>query len=200
MVLPVRVTGRYQILETLGEGGMGIVYRALDTKTGSYVAIKTMRDATDPVAVELFTKEWKVLAEISHPNIVDIRDVDSIEDSDGRKPFFVMPLLRGATLAELIANSNSRLTVERVVEIICQACRGLQAAHQHGLVHRDLKPSNIFVMNDDTAQVIDFGVVHLAGVNSVTGHKGTWQYMAPEQIELKPATPVSDIFSLGVVC
>ena len=84
--------------------------------------------------------------------------------------------------------------------IITQVCRGLQAAHERGLVHRDIKPSNIFVMEDDTAKIIDFGVVYLAGSHSVTGQKGTWQYMAPEQIEMKPASPVSDIFSLGVVC
>jgi eukaryotic-like serine/threonine-protein kinase len=117
-----------------------------------------------------------------------------------KKPFFVMPLLPGATLAKLIETSSSRLTVERVVAIITQVCRGLQAAHEKGLVHRDIKPSNIFVMEDDTAKIIDFGVVYLAGSHSVTGQKGTWQYMAPEQIEMKPASPVSDIFSLGVVC
>jgi eukaryotic-like serine/threonine-protein kinase len=200
MIATSLLAGRYELQDPLGEGGMGIVYRALDTKTGSYVAIKTMRDVSDSYAVELFAKEWKVLAEMSHPNIVDVRDVDAIEENGKRRPFFVMPLLQGVTLGQLIETASPRLTVERVVEIICQVCRGLQAAHQRGLVHRDLKPSNIFVMEDDTAKIIDFGVVHLAGTQSVTGHKGTWQYMAPEQAELKPATPVSDIFSLGVVC
>ena len=179
---------------------MGIVYRAYDIKTKSFVALKTMRDATDPVAVELFSKEWSVLASISHPNIVPIRDVGEIEERGQKKPFFVMPLLPGVTLARLIETSSPRLTVEHVVDIITQVCRGLQAAHERGLVHRDIKPTNIFVMDDDTAQIIDFGVVYLAGTQSVTGHKGTWQYMAPEQIDLKPASPVSDLFSLGVVC
>src|SRR5207248_3844043 len=113
---------------------------------------------SDPMAVELFTREWKVLAEISHPNIVDIRDVDVIEQGGERKPYFVMPLLQGVTLAQLIEDASPRLTVEGVVEIILQVCRGLQAAHQRGLVHRHLKPSNIFVMDDDTAKIIDFGV------------------------------------------
>ena len=172
----------------------------IDVKTKSSVAFKTMRDVSDPLAVELFSKEWSVLASISHPNIVDIRDVGEIDDHGMKKPFFVMPLLPGATLAKLIETSSSRLTVERVVAIITQVCRGLQAAHEKGLVHRDIKPSNIFVMEDDTAKIIDFGVVYLAGSHSVTGQKGTWQYMAPEQIEMKPASPVSDIFSVGVVC
>ena len=194
------VADRYEIKEVLGEGGMGVVYRAIDIKTKSAVAFKTMRDVSDPLAVELFSKEWSVLASISHPNIVDIRDVGEIEDHGQKRPFFVMPLLPGVTLAKLIETSSTRLTMERVVGIVTQVCRGLQAAHEKGLVHRDIKPSNIYVMEDDTAKIIDFGVVYLAGSHSVTGQKGTWQYMAPEQIEMKPASPVSDIFSLGVVC
>lgn len=194
------IADRYEIQEALGEGGMGVVYRALDTRTKSYVALKTMRDATDSQAVELFAKEWSVLANISHPNIVDIRDVGEIEEKGQRKPFFVMPLLPGATLSNLIESGTHRLTVERVIDIIVQACRGLHAAHERGLVHRDIKPSNILVMDDDTVKIIDFGVVHLAGTHTSTGYKGTLQYMAPEQMEEKSATSASDIFSLGVVC
>ena len=194
-----RIAGRYELEEVLGEGGMGVVWRAIDCKTGGPVAIKLMKDISDPVAVELFTKEWRALAEMCHPNIIDVRDVDVIEENRKKKPFFVMPLLRGATLAELIADASARLTLARIVEIISQVCKGLQAAHQRGLVHRDLKPSNIFVMDDDTAKIIDFGVVHLAGSKSVTGQKGTFQYMSPEQAQLKEITPASDLFSLGVI-
>ncbi|HLG98909.1 MAG TPA: protein kinase [Bryobacteraceae bacterium] len=200
MAFPALIAGRYEIKDSLGEGGMGVVYRAVDIKTKSYVALKTMRDVSDPAAVELFSKEWSVLAGLSHPNIVDIRDVGELDDGGEKKPFFVMPLLPGATLAKLIETSSTRLTIDRVVAIVTQVSRGLQAAHEQSLVHRDIKPSNIFVMEDDTAKIIDFGVVHLAGVHSETGQKGTWQYMAPEQIDMKAATPVSDIFSLGVVC
>ena len=178
---------------------MGVVWRALDVKTGSPVAIKLMKDISDPVAVDLFTKEWRALAEISHPNIVEVRDVDVIEENGERKPFFVMPLLHGTTLADLIANASARLTVERVVEIATHVCRGLQAAHQRGLVHRDLKPSNILVMEDDSAKIIDFGVVHLAGSKSVTGQKGTFQYMSPEQALMREITPASDLFSMGII-
>ena len=178
---------------------MGVVYRALDVKTGSSVAIKLMKDMTDPVAVDLFTKEWRALAEISHPNIVEVRDVDVIEENGQKKPFFVMPLLRGTTLADLIADASARLTVERVVEIATHVCRGLHAAHQRGLIHRDLKPSNILVMEDDSAKIIDFGVVHLAGSKSVTGQKGTFQYMSPEQALMREITPASDLFAMGVI-
>jgi serine/threonine-protein kinase len=196
---PSRIAGRYDLEEQLGEGGMGVVWRAFDIKTGGYVAIKLMKDISDPMAVELFTKEWKALAEMSHPNIVEVRDVDVIEENRQKKPLFVMPLLRGATLAELITSASARLTLARIVEITTQVCKGLQAAHQRGLVHRDLKPSNIFVMDDDTAKIIDFGVVHLAGSKSVTGQKGTFQYMSPEQAQLKDITTASDLFSLGVI-
>src|SRR5215471_10805276 len=194
-----RIAGRYELQEQLGEGGMGVVWRALDVKTGGAVAIKLMKDISDPVAVDLFTKEWRALAEISHPNIVEVRDVDVIEENGEKKPFFVMPLLRGTTLADLIANASARLTVERVVEIATHVCRGLQAAHQRGLIHRDLKPSNILVMEDDSAKIIDFGVVHLAGSKSVTGQKGTFQYMSPEQATMREITPASDLFSMGII-
>jgi len=178
---------------------MGVVWRAVDIKTGGSVAIKLMKDMSDPIAVDLFTKEWRALAEISHPNIVEVRDVDVIEENGQKKPFFVMPLLRGTTLADLIADASARLTVERVVEIAVHVCRGLQAAHQRGLIHRDLKPSNILVMEDDSAKIIDFGVVHLAGSKSVTGQKGTFQYMSPEQAMMREITPASDLFSMGII-
>jgi eukaryotic-like serine/threonine-protein kinase len=195
------INARYQVkAKPLGQGGMGIVYTAYDIVTKRDVAVKTMRGTLSPEALELFSKEWSVLARVSHPNIVDILDTGEFEQDGERKPFFVMPLLPGATLERLIETSSTRLTVERIVEIAAQTCRGLQAAHEQGLVHRDLKPSNIFVMDDDTVKIIDFGVVHLAGAESIKGLKGTLQYMAPEQVELKGASPASDIFSLGVVC
>ena len=196
---PTKIGGRYLLQERLGEGGMGVVWRALDTRIGTYVAIKMIRDGSDVHALELFAREWKTLAEISHPNIVEVRDVDTFEENKQKKPFFVMPLLQGSTLGDLIAHGSAKLTVSRIVEIATQVCRGLQAAHQRGLVHRDLKPSNIFVMEDYTAKIIDFGVVYLAGGNSTTGQKGTYQYMSPEQVQMKEITPSSDVFSLGIV-
>jgi serine/threonine-protein kinase len=195
------INGRYEVKDPpIGQGGMGVVYKAYDSITKRYVALKTMWGVVESGAIELFEREWTVLARLSHPNIVDILDTGEFQEDGQRRPYFVMPLLPGVTLDHLIKSSSQRLTVERTVEIMSQACRGLQAAHDQGLVHRDLKPSNIFVMDDDTVKIIDFGVVHLADTRSVTGIKGTLQYMAPEQLEMKPATPLSDIFSLGVVC
>jgi serine/threonine-protein kinase len=91
------------------------------------------------------------------------------------------------------------LTVERAVDIIPQTCRGLHAAHEKGLIHRDIKPNNIIVLEDDSVKIIDFGMAHVADSRSRTGLKGTLLYMAPEQVEMKPPSPLSDIFSLGVV-
>jgi serine/threonine-protein kinase len=180
---------------------MGVVYRAYDSITKRPVAVKTMWGDLEPGALELFEREWTVLARLSHPNIVDILDTGEFQENGQRKPYFVMPLLPGKTLDQIIKTESQRLTVDRVVEIMRQACRGLQAAHDQNLVHRDLKPSNIFVMDDDTAKIIDFGVAHLADSRSVTGIKGTLQYMAPEQADMSsPVSPRSDIFSLAVVC
>jgi len=196
-----QVSPRYSTEAILGQGGMGVVYRAYDSITKRPVAIKTMWGDLVAGSLELFEREWTVLARLSHPNIVDILDTGEFQENGQRKPYFVMPLLPGKTLEQIIKTESQRLTVERVVEIMCQACRGLQAAHDHGLVHRDLKPSNIFVMDDDAAKIIDFGVAHLADSRSVTGIKGTLQYMAPEQADLtKPVSAQSDIFSLAVVC
>jgi serine/threonine-protein kinase len=192
---------RYELQDPpIGQGGMGVVFKAYDRVTKRFVAIKTMWGSIEPPAVELFEKEWTVLASLCHPNIVDILDTGEFVDNGQHKPYFVMPLLPGATLDKIIKTGGQRLETERMVEIMSQACKALQAAHDRRLVHRDLKPSNIFVMDDDTVKIIDFGVVHLADARTVTGIKGTLHYMAPEQLEMKPATPSSDIFSLGVVC
>jgi len=179
---------------------MGLVYKAYDIVTKRHVALKTMRGSLNPAALDLFSKEWTVLAQLSHPNIVDVLDTGEFEQDGESRPFFVMPFLPGATLDQLMQNASPRLTVERVIGIVSQTCRGLQAAHEHGLIHRDLKPSNIFVLDDDSVKIIDFGIVHLAGAESIKGLKGTLQYMAPEQIEMKPSSAASDIFSLAVVC
>jgi serine/threonine protein kinase len=192
---------RYQIEEPpIGQGGMGVVYKAFDKVKECFVAIKTLKGEMDSRSIEVFRKEWRLLAQLCHPNIVDVLDVGEFSDNGHQRPYFVMPLLPGLTLDKLIKNSGARLTPERIVDMMCQTCRGLQAAHDRGLVHRDIKPSNLFVMNDDTVKIIDFGIVHLADTESRTGVKGTLQYMAPEQLELKPANAKSDIFSLAVVC
>jgi eukaryotic-like serine/threonine-protein kinase len=197
---PRKLAGRYEVRQILGQGGMGLVYRAYDTVVRREVAVKTILDIPDPASLQLFYKECDVLASMSHPNIVEIFDIGEFEEDGKKKPYFVMPLLPGTTLDRFIRKASHRLTVERTIDIISQACRGLQAAHERGLVHRDLKPSNIFVMEDDSVKIIDFGVAHMADAHTTRAQKGTLLYMSPEQIELKPLSPASDIFSLSVVC
>jgi serine/threonine protein kinase len=191
---------RYETKEILGQGGMGVVYRAFDSVVRREVAVKTLRGSSDRSALQLFQKECDVLASLSHPNIVEIFDIGEFEEEGERRPFFVMPLLPGIPLDRLISDSAHRLTPQRVVEIMCQTCRGLHAAHERGLVHRDLKPSNIFVMDDDSVKIIDFGVAHMLDSRTTIGMKGTLLYMSPEQLEMKVLSPLSDIFSLGAVC
>ncbi len=200
MAVPKRLNNRYEIREILGRGGMGIVYRAYDLVVKREVALKTLRDAPSRASLELFQRECQVLAAMSHPNIVEIFDIGEYQEEGQSKPYFVMPLLPGVTLDKLIRTASQRLTVERVVEIMTQACRGLQAAHERGLVHRDIKPSNLFVLEDDSVKLIDFGVAHMIDTRASMGIKGTLLYMSPEQLELKPPTPLSDLFSLAVVC
>jgi eukaryotic-like serine/threonine-protein kinase len=197
---PKKLAGRYEVRQILGQGGMGLVYRAYDPVVRREVAVKTILDIPDPASLQLFYKECDVLASMSHPNIVEIFDIGEFEEDGKKKPYFVMPLLPGATLEHFIRNASHRLTVERTIDIMAQACRGLQAAHERGLVHRDLKPSNIFVMEDDSVKIIDFGVAHMSDAHTTRAQKGTLLYMSPEQIELKALSPASDIFSLSVVC
>ncbi len=199
-----KIKNRYEIKTKLGEGGMGIVYRCYDPPPMNRdVALKTLLEFPDKTSLQLFYKECEVLKSMAHPNIIEIFDIGEFQDETGhKKPFFVMPLLPGRTLDELIRNDSHRLTVERVVDIIAQTCRGLYTAHESGLIHRDLKPSNIFVMEDDSVKIIDFGVAHTVDSHSRSSgfQKGTLLYMAPEQVLYKPVSPQSDIFSLGVVC
>jgi len=199
MPAPAKLKGRYELKEVLAKGGMGVVYRAVDGVMRRQVAIKTLLDMTDAMGLQLFQKECEVLASMTHPNIIEIYDVGEFEQEGVSRPYLVMPLLPGVTLDKLIRASSQRLTVERSIDIACQACRGLQAAHEKGLVHRDIKPSNIFVLEDDSIKIIDFGVAHRIEASRTGGRKGTLLFMAPEQIEMKPVSAASDIFSLGVV-
>ena len=195
---PSSGSGRYELREILGRGGMGVIYRAWDTLMRREVALKTIYDVTSQSAQQLFYREWGLQASITHPNIAEIYDIGEMEHEGEVRPYFVMPLLPGCTLGDLIAKSSPRLTVERIAGMIIQTCRGLQAAHDRGLIHRDLKPSNVFILEDDSVKIIDFGVAH-AGTGAQTSVRGTLAYMAPELLQMKPASAASDIFAVGVL-
>jgi serine/threonine protein kinase len=196
----MKAKSRYEIKGELARGGMGVVYRAHDKLMNRQVALKTLYDVSDPKATSMFQREWQDLASLTHPNIVEVLDIGELEIDGENRPYLVMPLLPGSTLDQLIKSGSQRLTVERSIDIILQTARGLQAAHDRGIVHRDLKPSNVFVMPDDSVKIIDFGVAGRLDKTKTIGAKGTLLYMSPEQLENKPVTAVSDIFSLAIVC
>src|SRR5437879_891655 len=135
-----KIKGRYETLDMIGKGGMGLVYKAYDTVVQREVALKTLRDAPSKMALDLFRKECGVLASMSHPNIVEIFDIGEFTEEGVSKPYFVMPLLPGVTLDHLIRTSSQRLPVERCVEIILPTCRGLHAAPGRGMVPGARKP------------------------------------------------------------
>jgi eukaryotic-like serine/threonine-protein kinase len=178
---------------------MGVVYRAWDSLMKRDVALKTILDVQSRSAFDLFYKEWGLQAAIIHPNVIEIYDIGEFEDNGITRPYFVMPLLPGCSLSELIRNGSLRLTVERTVDIMNQVCRGLQAAHERGLIHRDIKPSNVFVMADDSVKIIDFGIAFNDTGSTHTAMRGTLPYMAPELLQLKPPSVLTDLFALGAV-
>src|SRR5437764_4849958 len=146
--------GPYEILSTLGAGGMGEVYRGLDSRLGREVAIKilTERLTTHPQALERFQTETKALAALSHPNILTIYDCG---DEDGMS-YAVMELLEGQTLRQRMKEST--LALQRILEIAIAVADGISAAHTRGIVHRDLKPENIFLTADGRVKILDFGL------------------------------------------
>lgn len=201
--------GRYRIAEKIGEGGMGVVYRAHDTRLDRDVAIKVLPEpsANHPSRIERFKREARAVARLSHPNILEIHDFGE----DGNHSYAVMELLDGVDLRRKI--QSGRIPVRKAVQIAQQAADGLGAAHRAGVIHRDIKPENLFLTRDGRLKILDFGLAHLkdpveSGVNPsattdiLTGKGtvlGTPQYMSPEQIRGQKVDTASDIFSLGCV-
>ena len=198
--MPTNIADRYLLKERLGEGGKGVVYRALDTLTNTYVAIKTFRGPADPNKLQMFKRVGAELAKVLHPSVADVRDVAEVDQDGVRKACLITPLQPGTTLAALIQSASPRLTTDFVINIVVRACEGLQAAHEMDLIHGDLKPSNIFIKDDDTVTIIDFGLVYTMESRSLDASKGSWEYMPPEQLDGTAQLNRSfDIFSLGVV-
>jgi hypothetical protein len=190
--------GRYRLVELLGRGGMGEVWRAYDTATDRVVALKVLpaNFADDQVFQERFRREAHAAAGLDEPHVVPIYDFGEIE---GRL-YVTMRLIRGRDLQTVLAEGP--LSAARAVGIIEQVAQAVQAAHKVGLVHRDIKPSNILLGDNDFAYLIDFGIARAAGETGLTSTGatiGTWSYMAPERFQSGTADARADIYALACV-
>jgi len=193
--------GRYEVLGELGQGAMGIVYKARDPLIDRVVAIKTINlglalDEKEEYE-ERFYQEAKAAGRLNHPNIVTIYDVGR----SGDVAYIAMEFLQGRELRDIM-NESGLLPVDQVLDIIAQVALGLAYAHEHGIVHRDVKPSNIMVIRDGHAKITDFGIARMtsSAVRTQTGMVlGSPKYMSPEQVMGKAIDQRSDVFSLGVM-
>ncbi|HEY7863220.1 MAG TPA: bifunctional serine/threonine-protein kinase/formylglycine-generating enzyme family protein, partial [Thermoanaerobaculia bacterium] len=210
-----RTLSHYEVLEKIGQGGMGVVYRARDTRLERFVALKVLRPEAvgDPERTRRFIREAKAASALNHPSIVVIYDIGNADGVD----FIAMELVDGKPLDTLL--ESGRLPVERVVSIAADVASALGAAHKAGIVHRDIKPGNVMVGDADRVKVLDFGLAKLVEREgaaptadsyspTATGGDprtmqgvvlGTLAYLSPEQAEGKPVDARSDVFSFGTM-
>jgi serine/threonine protein kinase/Flp pilus assembly protein TadD len=191
--------GRYQIIEELGKGGMGKVYRVLDKKLKEEVALKLIKPeiASDKKTLERFQNELKLARKISHRNVG--RMYELLDEKGGH--YITMEYVSGEDLKSFIRRSG-QLSIGTSIRIAKQVCEGLSEAHRLGVVHRDLKPSNIMIDKEGNARIMDFGIARSLKEKGITGAGvmiGTPEYMSPEQVEGKEVDQRSDIYSLGVI-
>ncbi len=197
--------GRYEVLNELGKGAMGIVYLAKDPVIGRLVAIKTIKtgqsgedDSESREFRERFVREAQTAGILSHPNIVTIHDIG--EDTESRASFIAMEYIEGRNLKSLLVDKQ-KFTWDEIADLIAQIGEALDYAHRKGIIHRDIKPANIIMTTDGKIKITDFGIAKVASSNLTTTGQflGTPNYMSPEQVSGAPVDGRSDIFSLGVV-
>jgi DNA-binding winged helix-turn-helix (wHTH) protein/aminoglycoside phosphotransferase (APT) family kinase protein len=206
----------YRVLDVLGGGGMGVVYKAEDLKLGRRVALKFLPEelGNDGKALERFEHEARAASALDHPNICPVYEFG---EHNGQ-PFIVMPLLQGETLREQIAARENPFATDELLHLAIQIASGLEAAHEKGIIHRDIKPANLFVTNRGEAKILDFGLVKLTGDSEAVRYQeaptglskhlslmrtgvalGTAAYMSPEQVRGEKLDARTDLFSFGLV-
>jgi len=193
---PPRSLGGYRIVDEIGRGGMGTVYRAL-APDGREVALKRLNaEVTSHETVRRFLQEARL--RIDHPNVVETLGAGL--DSAGQ-PYIVFELLTGGSMRDVLREGP--MGGARLIELVLQVCDGLSAAHRLGIVHRDIKPSNVFVREDGTVKILDFGIARLAAqTHWLTGTGdvvGTPSYVAPEQVQNAPVDERTDVWAVGVL-
>lgn len=190
--------GKYDVMDVLGRGGMGVVYKAMDPKIGRLVAIKmmTVGFTENPDLLKRFYREAQSTGTLQHPNIVIVYELG---DQDGN-PYLVMEYLEGESLDRIIS-ARRQLTLVQRLDIIIQVCNALNYAHSRGVVHRDIKPANVVVLKDGSVKIVDFGIARIGGdALTKTGQVvGTINYMSPEQLQAQVVDGRSDIWAAGVV-
>jgi serine/threonine protein kinase len=194
-----QIISHYKILEKLGGGGMGVVYKAEDTKLKRIVALKFLPPelTRDDEAKQRFIHEAQAASALDHPNICTVYEIG---ETDGGQMFIAMACYEGETLKEKIAQGPMKL--DEAVEIALQIAEGIAEAHQHGIVHRDIKPANVLITKSSIVKIVDFGLAKVSGVSRLTktgSTLGTIAYMAPEQLQGAEIDARADIFSFGVV-
>ena len=190
--------GRYEILERIGQGGMGAVYKAFDPVLRRTVAVKVISAVLDskPDIRERFFREAQSAGQLSHKNIIVIYDLGE----DAGRPFLAMEYLSGAALSTRMTGGG-RLSARRAVDVMIQVCHALEYAHERGVVHRDITPANIFITDLDEVKILDFGLAHLVASELTRSETimGTANYMSPEQVRGERVDRRTDIFATGVV-
>jgi serine/threonine protein kinase len=196
--LPAQIGATYEVIERIGGGGMGVVYRARDRRLLRHVALKVLPDALqgEPLIRERFLQEAKAAASLDHPNICTVYGVDQAADG---QLVIVMPCYDGETLRSKI--DRGPLPVAEALDYTAQIASGLSHAHAAGIVHRDIKPANVMVTREGQVKILDFGIAKLADARLTRSGMvlGTYAYMSPEQAGGEPVDLRSDLWSLGVV-
>ena len=193
---PYRRLSKFELQQLIGEGAMGVVWKAYDTVLRRYVALKLLGSTflKTPEMRERFLREARAAGALQHPNIVTIYDLGEAE----KQLFIAMELIEGTDLSDLIA-ARDPLALERKLDIVIEVLQGLSYAHDRGVIHRDVKPSNVRVASDGRVKIMDFGIARLQSADATGSGAilGTPTYMAPEQITNGPITPATDVFAVG---